>query len=81
MIYVYDQGRNSRQSSEVAESLFGRLTFRATLPILGMEILNVPLTYRNQGRSPKPLVCNSYQMQTLACPKVTALLLGQRLCE
>jgi hypothetical protein len=31
------QGRNSKQSSEVAESLFGHLTFRTTLPILGME--------------------------------------------
>jgi hypothetical protein len=42
-----DQGRNSRQSSDVAEGLFGQPDILGLrVPILGMEISNVPSTYR-----------------------------------
>ena len=44
-----DQGRNSRQSSEVAESLFGQPDcFGLRFPILGMEISNVPFSLTNR---------------------------------
>src|ERR1700675_1107236 len=62
------QGRNSRQCSDVAESLFGQPDCSgARVPILGVEIPHAPCCFTGtNGRASKSfVVCNSCCLQFL----------------
>jgi hypothetical protein len=55
-----DQGRNSRQSSEISESLFGQPDCSGSrVPIVGMEISNVPYCIYNQQPEPAILLLSA----------------------
>jgi hypothetical protein len=52
------QGRNSRQSSEVAESLFGHLTLRAALPSWEWNLERYPFPTEPKPQAEKDPIRN-----------------------
>jgi hypothetical protein len=83
MVPRLDQGRNSRQSSEVAESLFGPPDCSpGYAPILGMVILNVPAFLPELRTKAENLaVCNEYGMQNLELVQKVLHLVRPKVCE